>query len=99
MKAGETYRDNATSDDPLEELYAIRRQISELYENDVHKVFEAACERQRAAEAHGVKYIRLPVVRWGKVQTGFESTLPLCACEDAAEYKANGGDRPMAEEA
>lgn len=59
--------------DPMEELYAIRRQISAQYGHDVHKVFTAACKRQQEEEARGVKYIRLPIVRWGKVQPSSDS--------------------------
>ncbi len=79
-------------DDPMEELYAIRRQISEQHGNDVHKVFVAACEHQQAEEERGVRYIRLPIIRWGKAQRGFEGTLPLCACEEPApDYDAETG--------
>ncbi len=50
-------------EDPLEEIYAIRREISEQYGHDIHRIFEAARESQRKAEAAGVKFVRLPIVR------------------------------------
>ncbi len=52
-------------EDPLEEIYAIRREISEQYGHDIHRIFEAAREWQREQEAHGVKFnfVRLPIVR------------------------------------
>ena len=52
-------------EDPLEEIYAIRREISEQYGHDIHRIFEAAREWQREQEAHGVKFnfARLPIVR------------------------------------
>ena len=51
-------------DDPLEEVYAIRREISEQYGHDIHRIFVAAREWQREQEAHGVKFnfARLPIV-------------------------------------
>ena len=50
-------------DPVLEEIYAIRRKISERYGHNVYRLAEAVAERQRMAEAKGRKYIRLPVVR------------------------------------
>ena len=49
---------NETYDDPLEEVYAIRRRISAKYGNDIHLIFAAAREEQRRAEARGVQYVR-----------------------------------------
>ena len=48
---------------PLEEIYAIRREIAEEYGYDLNRIFEAAQESQRQAEAAGMKFIRLPIVR------------------------------------
>ena len=50
-------------EDPLEEIYAIRREISEQYGHDIHRIFEAARESQRQAEAEGITFVALPVVR------------------------------------
>ena len=54
---------NEAYDDPLDEVYAIRRRISAKYGNDIHQIFAAAREEQRRAEARGVQYVRLPIVR------------------------------------
>ena len=52
-------------ENPLEEIYAIRREISEQHGHDIHRIFEAAREWQREQEALGVKFnfARHPVVR------------------------------------
>lgn len=49
--------------DPIEEVYAIRRKISERYGHDIHRIFAAAREAQRRDEANGIKYVRLPIAR------------------------------------
>ena len=54
---------NEAYDDPLDEVYAIRRRISAKYGNDIHRIFAAAREEQRRAEARGVRYVRLPIAR------------------------------------
>ena len=54
-----------TYDDPLDEVYAIRRRISAKYGNDIHLIFAAAREEQRRAESRGVQYVRLPIARRG----------------------------------
>ena len=48
---------------PLEEIYAIRREIAEENGYDLNRIFEAARESQRQSEAAGVKFIRLPIIR------------------------------------
>ena len=58
---------NEAYDDPLDEVYAIRRRISAKYGNDIHLIFAAAREEQRRAEAMGVQYVSLPFVRRGSV--------------------------------
>ena len=47
---------------PLEEIYAIRHEIAEENGYDLDRIFNAARESQRKAEAAGVKFIRLPIV-------------------------------------
>ena len=42
--------------DPLEEVYAIRREISEQYGHDIHRLVEGLREWQREQEANGVKF-------------------------------------------
>ena len=53
----------AAYDPVLEEIYAIRRKISEQYGHNVYRLAEAIAERQRMAEAKGRKYVRLPIAR------------------------------------
>ena len=50
-------------DDPLEEIYAIRRELSARYGHDVHRLAEAAREWKRHDEAKGARYVRLPITR------------------------------------
>ena len=50
-------------DDPLEEIYATRRELSARYGHDVHRLAEAAREWKRRDEAEGTRYVRLPIVR------------------------------------
>ena len=50
-------------DPVLEEIYTIRRKISERYGHNVYRLAEAVAEHQRMAEAKGRKYVRLPVTR------------------------------------
>ena len=76
--------------DPMEEIYAIRREISAENGHDIHKIFESVRRKDARAKALGMTYGEYCLAE-------VEGTLPLCACEDAAEYKAKGGDRPMAE--
>ena len=63
MKNDEIDWNDPKYDDPLEELYEIRRQISANHGHDVRKIWEAALKRQREEEAKGRKYIRLPIAR------------------------------------
>ena len=58
--------------DPLEEVYAIRREISEQYGHDIHRLFEGLREWQREQEANGANvpsfrtdefFAHLPIVR------------------------------------
>ena len=50
--------------DPLEVVYAIRREISEQYSHDIHRLFDGFREWQREQEANGVKFnfAHLPIV-------------------------------------
>ena len=52
--------------DPImEEIYAIRRKISERYGHSIHRYIEAMRAKQREEEAAGIvhNYVRLPVAR------------------------------------
>ena len=55
--------------DPMEEIYAIRREISEECGHDIHRLFESMREAQRKEEAAGFKYIRLPIARMALAMT------------------------------
>ena len=48
---------------PLEEIYAIRHEIAEENGYDLDRIFEAAREAKLNAEAAGVTFITLSVVR------------------------------------
>ncbi len=54
---------NWNYEDPMDEIYAIRRMISERYGHDVRRIAEAAREWRRQDEAAGRKYITLPTTR------------------------------------
>ncbi len=64
MTTSKTVYTDPKYDDPLEEVYAIRREISEQCGHDIHRIFEAGREWQHEQEAHGVKFnfAHLPVV-------------------------------------
>ena len=42
--------------DPLEEVYAIRREIPKQYGHDIHRLFDKLREWQHEQEANGVKF-------------------------------------------
>ena len=48
-------------DPVLEEIYAIRRKISERYGYDIHRYVAAMRELHKDDEATGIKYVRLPI--------------------------------------
>ena len=50
-------------DPVLEEIYDVRRRISERYGHDVYRLAEAIAKQQRIEEARGRKYVRLPIAR------------------------------------
>ena len=53
-----------TLEDPvMDEVYAVRRKISERYGHDVHRLFEAMRQRKAKDEAKGIRYVELPIVR------------------------------------
>ena len=52
-----------TFDDPMDEIYAMRRNVAEKYDYSLDRIFEAAAARQREDEANGMVYIRLPIGR------------------------------------
>jgi len=57
-------KDEFDSDDPLDEVYAIRRKRSQMFGHDVSRIVRAACERmKRDLETGARTYVRLPIVR------------------------------------
>lgn len=56
-------REHVLMEDPMEEIYAIRREISARYGHDVYRLAEAAKEWMKRDEANGIRYVRLPIVR------------------------------------
>ena len=73
--------------DPMEEIYAIRRMISEENDHDIHKIFESVRRKDARAKALGMTYGEYCLAE-------VEGTLPLCACEESAEYKAESRNQP-----
>ena len=55
--------ENWNYDDPIDEIYAIRRKISEQYGHDVNCYFDAMIARQSESESHGAAFVRLPIAR------------------------------------
>lgn len=53
-----------TLEDPImDEVYAVRRKISERYGHDIHRLFEAMRQRKARDEANGIHYVKLPIAR------------------------------------
>ena len=53
-----------TLEDPImDEVYAVRRKISERYGHDIHRLFEAMRQRKAKDEANGIHYVKLPIAR------------------------------------
>lgn len=67
--------------DPMEEIYAIRRMISEEYGHDIYRYAAAIREKDARAKALGMTYGEYCLAE-------VEGRLPLCAGEKPAEYKA-----------
>ena len=55
--------ENWDYDDPIDEIYAIRRKISEQYGHDVNRYFDAMIARQSESESQGAAFVRLPIAR------------------------------------
>ena len=55
--------ENWNYDDPIDEIYAIRRKISEQYGHDVNCYFDAMIARQSESESQGTAFVRLPIAR------------------------------------
>ena len=51
-------------EDPImDEVYAVRRKISERYGHDINRIAEAMRQRKVRDEANGIRYVRLPIAR------------------------------------
>ena len=48
---------------PMEEIYAIRKEIAEENGYDLDRIFEAARDSQRRAEAEGRVFVKLPIAQ------------------------------------
>lgn len=64
------------------EVYAKRRKFSERYGNDPSRYISAIREELAKAKALGMTYGEYCLAE-------VEGTLPLCACEEPAEFDAN----------
>ena len=49
--------------DPIDEIYAIRRQISERCGHSIDRLVEMLAGRRAIDEANGIHYVKLPIAR------------------------------------
>ena len=49
--------------DPMDEIYAIRKQISEKCGHSIDRLFEMLAGRRAVDEANGIHYAKLPIAR------------------------------------
>lgn len=55
--------ENFEFEDPIEEVYAVRRKISLRYGNNIRKIVAAARERMKQDESEGRVYVSFPSAR------------------------------------
>lgn len=55
--------ENLEFEDPIEEVYAVRRKISLRYGNNIRKIVAAARERMKQDESEGRVYVSFPSAR------------------------------------
>ena len=67
---------------PLDEIYSIRRMISEQYGPDVQSISRGVRMERRKAEEEGFVFVEFPVARHRK------SSSPVFVAEDSPEYDA-----------
>lgn len=67
-------------DDPLEELYAVRRKISAEYGHNIRKLAEAMRRKTEQAEALGMNYGEYCL---SLIEN--QNAAPLCACESGPD--------------
>lgn len=81
-----------TTEDPIvEEVRTARRTIAAFYKNDLWAIAEAAA---RGFSDYPKRDARAKNLGTSCGEYGFakiEGTLPLCACEESTEYKAETG--------
>lgn len=53
--------------DPIDEIYAIRRQISEKCGHSIDRLVEMLAGRRAVDEANGIRYVELPIARHAPV--------------------------------
>ncbi len=70
--------DSPKHDDLLEELYAVRQQISAEYGHDIRKLCEAGRKREAEAKALGMTY-----AEYCLYQLRLRQSAAPVACEDA----------------
>ncbi len=63
--------DMNSCDPIMEEIYTIRRKISERYGHNIHRYIEAMRAKQREEEAAGIvhHFVRLPIARTAPTPT------------------------------
>ena len=71
--------------DPLDEVFAIRRELSAEYGHDLDRIFADGNAWRKCDEAAGFKYVRLPIAR---INAPFDypqvpAQVPPMACEGA----------------
>jgi len=56
-------RERTKYDDPMEEIYAIRKRISEECGHSIDRLVKMLAGQRQIDEANGVRYVNLPIVR------------------------------------
>jgi len=56
-------RNDLEYEDPIDEIYAIRKELSAEYGHDLNRIFADADAWRKRDEAAGFKYVRLPIAR------------------------------------
>jgi len=55
--------ENIKYEDPMDEIYAIRKDISEKCGHSIDRLFEFLAGQRKIDEANGIHYVNLPIVR------------------------------------
>ncbi len=62
-------RNDLEYEDPIDEIYAIRKELSAEYGHDLNRIFADADAWRKRDEAAGFKYVRLPIARTAPAPT------------------------------